>query len=79
MEWLLCARNFNHWPRCVPHTLTVPANFAVGQLGELSARRYPDKAALLFFGNVTSYRELAQGAERLAAHWHASGVRRATG
>ncbi|MDH0365177.1 long-chain fatty acid--CoA ligase [Comamonas aquatica] len=67
--------HFNHWPRRVPHTLTVPATSLWDNL-ETSARRYPDKAALLFFGNVTSYRELAQGAERLAAHLHASGVRK---
>jgi fatty-acyl-CoA synthase len=67
--------HFNHWPRRVPHTLTVPATSLWDNL-ETSARRYPDKAALLFFGNVTSYGELAQGAERLAAHLHASGVRK---
>ncbi len=67
--------HFNHWPRRVPHTLTVPATSLWDNL-ETNARRYPDKAALMFFGNATSYRALAQGAERLAAHLHASGVRK---
>jgi len=41
----------------------------------ISARRYPSKPALHFFGRAVSYRELAEGAERLAAHLHSAGVR----
>lgn len=41
----------------------------------ISARRYPSKPALHFFGRTVSYRELAEGAERLAAHLHSAGVR----
>lgn len=67
--------HFNHWPRRVPHTLTLPETSLWDNLAT-SARRYPDKAALQFFGNTTSYRELAEGAERLAAHLYASGVRK---
>lgn len=67
--------HFNHWPRRVPHSLTAPATSLWDNL-ETSARRYPDKAALQFFGNCTTYRQLADGAQRLAAHLHASGVRK---
>ena len=67
--------HFNHWPRRVPHTLTLPATSLWDNLAT-SARRYPDKAALQFFGHTTSYRELAAGAERLAAHLHSAGVRK---
>lgn len=67
--------HLTHWPRRVPHTLTLPETTLWDNLAT-SARRYPDKAALQFFGNTITYRELAQGAERLAAHLHASGVRK---
>ena len=67
--------HFNHWPRRVPHTLTLPATSLWDNL-ETSARRYPDKAALQFFGHTTTYRALAEGAERLAAHLHVAGVRK---
>lgn len=67
--------HFNHWPRRVPQTLTQPSTSLWDNLAT-SARRYPEKAALQFFGNTITYRELADGAERLAAHLHASGVRK---
>ncbi len=64
-----------HWPRRVPRSLTAPATTLWDNL-ETSARRYPDKVALQFLGRTISYRELADGAQRLAAHLHASGVQR---
>lgn len=64
-----------YWPRRLPHAITPPATSLWENLA-ISARRYPDKAALLFFGRVTSYRELAAGAERLAAQLAALGVQR---
>jgi fatty-acyl-CoA synthase len=63
------------WPKRLPHTLTPPATSLWDNL-EISARRYPDKAALIFFGRVFSYRELCDTAGRLAARLHALGVRK---
>jgi fatty-acyl-CoA synthase len=63
------------WPRRVPKSITVPATSLWHNL-EVNARRYPDKAALVFLGTATSYRQLADAAERLAAHLWSSGVRR---
>jgi len=63
------------WPRRLPHAITTPATSLWDNLAT-NARRYPGKAALVFFGRHTSYRELAEGAERLAARLHALGVRR---
>lgn len=63
------------WPRRLPHALTVPATSLWDNL-ETSARRYPDKAGLVFMGRRISYREMADTAERLAAHLHAQGVRK---
>ena len=62
------------WPRRLPHRITPPATSLWVNL-EVSATRYPDKPALVFFDRSTSYRELHDQAERLAAHLHARGVR----
>jgi fatty-acyl-CoA synthase len=63
------------WPKRLPYSLTPPATSLWDNL-EISARRYPDKAALVFFGRVYSYQELRLAAERLAAQLHAVGVRK---
>lgn len=76
MKPLIAMRpHFAFWPRRLPHALTAPATSLWDNL-ETSARRYPDKAGLVFFGRHISYREMAQTAERLAAHLHAQGVRK---
>ncbi|RYF27984.1 MAG: long-chain fatty acid--CoA ligase [Comamonadaceae bacterium] len=67
--------HYRFWPRRLPHALTVPSTSLWDNLAT-SARRYPDKSALVFFGDRMSYRALAEGAERLAAFLHARGVRR---
>ena len=61
------------WPRRLPHAITPPATSLWDNL-ETSARRYPDKAALVFFGRVLSYAQLLQKAERLAACLQGLGV-----
>ena len=63
------------WPRRLPHSITLPATALWDNLA-ISARRYPDKAALRFFGRALSYRALADGAERLAARLAQLGVQR---
>ena len=63
------------WPRRLPHAITLPATSLWDNLA-ISARRYPDKAALVFFGTTTSYRQLMEGAERLAARLVQLGVQR---
>ncbi|MBL0920278.1 MAG: long-chain fatty acid--CoA ligase [Hydrogenophaga sp.] len=61
------------WPRRLPHTLHPPATSLWRNL-EVSAMRYPDKAALVFFDRLTTYADLLMQAERLAAHLRAQGV-----
>lgn len=63
------------WPRRLPHALRVPATSLWDNLAT-NARRYPHKAALVFFGSAMPYGELAASAERLAARLHALGVRK---
>ncbi|MFZ4287332.1 long-chain fatty acid--CoA ligase [Variovorax sp. HJSM1_2] len=67
--------HFRFWPRRLPHQITVPATSLWDNLAT-SARRYPHKAALVFFGSVISYAELLAQAERLASHLAAMGVQR---
>jgi fatty-acyl-CoA synthase len=63
------------WPKRLPHSLTVPATSLWDNLA-ISARRYPDKAAIVFFGRSYPYAEVQRQAERLAARLHALGVRK---
>ena len=67
--------HYAFWPKRLPKSITVPATSLWDNVA-VNARRYPDKAALMFFGTATTYRELADGAERLAAQLHAMGVQR---
>jgi len=67
--------HYKFWPKRLPRALTPPATSLWDNL-EISARRYPDKPALVFFGRVFSYRELVDKAQRLAATLSALGVKR---
>src|SRR5712672_3379216 len=65
----------NAWPGRLPLVLEPP----VGSLWDclaISARRYPDRSALIFFGRQISYTELLSAAERLAARLTSLGVGR---
>ena len=63
------------WPRRLPHAITLPATSLWDNLAT-NARRYPDKAALVFFGTTVSYQQLMEGSERLAARLVQLGVQR---
>jgi fatty-acyl-CoA synthase len=63
------------WPKRLPHTLTFPATSLWDNLA-ISARRYPDKPAILFFGRAFTFAEVQRQAERLAARLHGLGVRK---
>jgi fatty-acyl-CoA synthase len=61
------------WPKRLPHHISVPATSLWDNLAT-NARRYPHKAALVFFGRITTYATLAAQAEQVAAWLHARGV-----
>ena len=67
--------HYKFWPKRLPKAITVPETSLWDNL-ETSARRYPNKAALVFFGRVFSYREVLQKAERLAACLQGLGVQK---
>jgi fatty-acyl-CoA synthase len=58
-------RHYPHWPPALPKTLDVPRTSVYYNL-EVSARRYPDKAAIDFYGKRISFREFQRQAELLA-------------
>src|SRR5262245_9054658 len=60
--------NRRHWrffPRKLPSTLTLPQTSLWFNV-EVSATRFPDRAALVFYDGVTTYSEFKQQAEWLA-------------
>ncbi len=61
------------WPRRLPHSLAVPETSLWFNL-EVSAERYPNKAAYVFFGRSISYAELRSQAEALAGWLQREGV-----
>ena len=63
------------WPKRLPHAITIPETSLWDNL-ETSARRYPHKAALVFFGRTFTYLEMLQKAERLAACLCGLGVKK---
>jgi fatty-acyl-CoA synthase len=67
--------HYKFWPERLPRSITVPATSLWHNLAT-SAARFPDKAAMVFFGRETTYRELAAQVERLAGTLHALGVKR---
>ncbi|MFZ2987859.1 long-chain fatty acid--CoA ligase [Ideonella sp.] len=64
-----------HWPRRLPRELLIPETTLWFNL-EVSAARYPHKAAYEFFGQALSFLELKQQAESLAGWLQAQGVTR---
>jgi fatty-acyl-CoA synthase len=63
------------WPARLPAELVVPETTLWFNL-QVSARRYPDKAAYLFFGRELSFAELERQAEALAGWLQSEGVGR---
>ena len=58
-------RHFAHWPPSVPKALTLPKTSLYYNL-EVSARRFPDKPAIVYYGSTVSYAELERQASALA-------------
>ncbi len=63
------------WPPRVPHAITPPATSLADNL-LVSARRFPDRPALVFLGHVTTYAELHAQVQHLAAWLAQRGVKR---
>lgn len=58
-------RHHPYWPPTVPKSLSVPRTGIHYNL-EVSARRYPQKAAIAYYGSLISYQALAREVDALA-------------
>ncbi len=67
-------RHLQFWPS-VPRRLTVPKMSLWWNLA-ISARRFPDKPALIYYDSVITYAELHRAAEQLAGFLQHKGVTR---
>jgi fatty-acyl-CoA synthase len=67
-------RHYRFWPARLPKSITVPQTSLWDNL-HTSARRFPDKTAMVFFGRQTTYAQLQAQAERFAAYLARLGVR----
>ena len=67
--------HYRVWPKRLPRSITPPQTSLWHNLA-VSALRFPDKPALVFFDQALSYAAVLQQAERLAATLHRLGVRK---
>ena len=65
----------SHWPRRLPRDLVVPRTSLFYNL-EVSAHRFPDKAAAIYCGKTTTYSQLHAQALALAGWLQSVGVRK---
>src|SRR4051812_27555935 len=68
-------RHYPHWPPGLPKSLAVPATSLYFNLF-VSARRYPDKAAIHYYGADLSYAALDEHVCALAGYLQKCGVKR---
>ena len=61
------------YPKGVPATVEVPRK-SVSQVFDEATDRWADRAAVAFYGREVTYRELRDGADRLAAAFAQKGV-----
>ena len=61
----MSTRHYAHWPRGLPHDITIPSTSVFVNLA-ISAARYPDKTAIVFYDTMITYAELLREAESLA-------------
>src|SRR3954465_607041 len=59
--------HYKNWPAGLPYTLTAPETSVYTNL-EISARRYPNKAAIVFYDAILSYREFNAQVEAMAGY-----------
>lgn len=67
-------RHYSVWPDQVPHFLELPKTSLYSNL-TVSALRYPDHPAILYYGSALSYAELERQAEALAGYLQRAGVK----
>lgn len=66
---------FDFWPKRLPRSLDYP-DMLLFDLIETSAKRYPVKPAIIYYGRRITYRELQSSIEALAAELYRAGIRK---
>ncbi|MBC7502077.1 MAG: long-chain fatty acid--CoA ligase [Herminiimonas sp.] len=59
--------HYPHWPTGLPFTLTAPETSVYENL-QITARRYPNKSAIVFYDAILTYSRLHAEVEALAGH-----------
>lgn len=67
-------RHYAVWPDMVPHSLELPATSLYSNL-TVSALRYPDHPAMIYYGTPLTYAELERQADAMAGYLQRAGVR----
>ncbi|RZJ09396.1 MAG: long-chain fatty acid--CoA ligase [Rubrivivax sp.] len=67
--------HYQFWPARVPHAIEPPATALPDNL-LVSARRFPQRPALVFLGHTTTYAELAAQVRRLSAWLSDRGIKK---
>ncbi len=67
-------RHYAVWPDMVPHFLDLPATSLYSNL-TVSALRYPDHPAMIYYGTTLTYAELERQADAMAGYLQRAGVR----
>lgn len=68
-------RHYGVWPEDLPKTMTLPQTSVFTNL-EISALRYPDHTALIYYDSKLNFRELLAQVEALAGYLQAQGVKK---
>lgn len=68
-------RHHKVWPKELPKSLNLPQTSLFTNL-EISARRYPDHTAIIYYDTAICYRELLAEVEALAGYLQAKGVKK---
>jgi fatty-acyl-CoA synthase len=66
--------HYPHWPAGLPLTLSTPKT-TLGANLDISALRFPKKAALVFYGRQITYRELKAEVDLLAGYLQQQGIK----
>ena len=74
----MTAPHFAHWPPNLPHQLTLPET-SLFYNAEVSARRYPHKPFLLYYGEPLGFARFHDEVTRLAGFLHEAFNTRAGG
>ncbi len=66
---------FKSWPRLLPRWMDFPET-TLFELAEESARRFPSKSAIIYYGKVITYGELLESILKFATYLKGIGIRK---